>query len=482
MMLYDRVRRHAATHIYSPQDAECYATLCAAQVFDIAAVVPLFHDWSRDKDLPMAKRPPYPILWGEWDYEEANEPRTQVWQFRLGCLLQRMPASELAAMRAVAIPPDKSDWQGVWSSGGVREDFWECEEFYYEDNLRKAAQLAGARFVYSSEIDEEHRLNEQLIKDMTGGDTMEARRLYKEAFNFKPTFKPWLYGNHKPEIRGTDDALWDRVKLIEFPVSFADRVDLALPHRLRQELSGILTWALAGCRAWQQAGLNPPERVKTATATYRKEQDLIGQFITECCQTGDDYMQCKAAALYAAYRRWAETNEVAILSQKRFGTYLTVHGYPSDDNATGRGVFRKKIALRFPPENDDDEDENANLRTGRLTATKASIGATKPELGGHGTNLPNPTSRTSLYIYSSTRLSGNKLSKVSNASSHESYRVEKEGDTTSNLPQTKVSTLAEACPQCRCSHLLALGVYRKCPLCAWTGKLPAAGEAEGGIV
>ena len=99
----------------------------------------------------------------------------------------------------------------------------------YEDNLRKAAQLAGARFVYSSEIDEEHRLNEQLIKDMTGGDTMEARRLYKEAFNFKPTFKPWMYGNHKPEIRGTDDALWGRVKLIEFPVSFADRVDLELP-------------------------------------------------------------------------------------------------------------------------------------------------------------------------------------------------------------------------------------------------------------
>ena len=90
----------------------------------------------------------------------------------------------------------------------------------YEDNLRKAAQLAGARFVYSSEIDEEHRLNEQLIKDMTRGDTMEARRLYKEAFNFKPTFKPWMYGNHKPEIRGTDDAIWDRVKLVRVSCQF----------------------------------------------------------------------------------------------------------------------------------------------------------------------------------------------------------------------------------------------------------------------
>jgi putative DNA primase/helicase len=341
----------------------------------------------------------------------------------------------------------------------------------YEDNLRKAAQLAGARFVYSSEIDEEHRLNEQLIKDMTGGDTMEARRLYKEAFNFKPTFKPWLYGNHKPEIRGTDDALWDRVKLIEFPVSFADRVDLALPHRLRQELSGILTWALAGCLAWQQAGLNPPERVKTATATYRREQDLVGQFITECCQTGEDYMQCKAAALYAAYRRWAETNEAPILSQKRFGTYLTVHGYPSDDNATGRGIFRKKIALRFPPENDDDEDESANLRPGRLAATKTSIGATKPESGGQDANLPNHTPRKPLYRYSLTRLSESKVRKVSNSSSHESYRVEKEGDTTANLPQTKVSTFAvrEACPKCRSTDIRWLDTYRHCKACGWKG-------------
>ena len=195
----------------------------------------------------------------------------------------------------------------------------------YEDNLRKAAQLTGARFVYSSEIDEEHRLNEQLIKDMTGGDTIEARRLYREAFTFKPTFKPWMYGNHKPEIRGTDDALWSRVKLVPFDVSFADRVDLDLPEKLRAELSGILNWAIAGCLAWHQSGLHTPVKVQTATAAYRKEQDTIGQFIAERCQTGEDYMQCKASRLYTAYRSWAEHNGQGVLSQKRFGTYLTAH-------------------------------------------------------------------------------------------------------------------------------------------------------------
>jgi putative DNA primase/helicase len=271
----------------------------------------------------------------------------------------------------------------------------------YEDNLRKAAQLTGARFVYSSEIDEEHRLNEQLVKDMTGGDTLEARRLYREAFTFKPTFKPWMYGNHKPEIRGTDDALWSRVYLIPFDVSFADRIDQELPETLRKELSGMLNWALTGCRAWQQHGLKPPEKVQAATARYRREQDTIGQFIQECCQTGAEYMQCKASRLYAAYRSWAERNEHTVLNQKRFGTYLTAHNYPSDDNATGRGAYRKRIDLNAPPQDkEDDNDDNATplqentdttmtatLRSPQGESTNTSNGAAKPDLEAKFTTL-----------------------------------------------------------------------------------------------
>jgi putative DNA primase/helicase len=330
----------------------------------------------------------------------------------------------------------------------------------YEDNLRKAAQLAGARFVYSSEIDEEHRLNEQLIKDMTGGDTMEARRLYKEAFNFKPTFKPWLYGNHKPEIRGTDDALWGRVKLIEFPVSFADRVNLHLPAELRAELSGILNWALVGGLAWQREGLNPPAKVQADTQSYRKEQDTIGQFISECCETGEDYLQCKAAALYAAYRRWAEASDAPTLSQKRFGTYLTAHGYPSDDNATGRGIFRRKIALKALAEDDEeaaaDDDRTTNLRHARLAATKASNGAVKPHFDLLHANLPNLTLGKSPRRDSLGGLPGTKVSKVSNSPDDNDYPIEKEGESTANLPRAKVSTPAPAqgavspsyCPGC----------------------------------
>jgi P4 family phage/plasmid primase-like protien len=222
----------------------------------------------------------------------------------------------------------------------------------YDDNLRKMVQLVGTRFVYSSEIGDDHRLNEQLLKDMTGGDTVEARRLYREAFTFKPTFKPWMYGNHKPEIRGTDDALWSRVKLVPFNVSFADRVDTGLPDKLRKELPGILNWALKGCLAWQRDGLPIPTKVRTATATYRIEQDTIGQFLLERCQTGDEHLQCRATVLYTAYRSWAEHTDHPRVSQTRFGSYLTAHGYPSDNNATGRGHYRIGIALLTPPTSD----------------------------------------------------------------------------------------------------------------------------------
>jgi putative DNA primase/helicase len=325
----------------------------------------------------------------------------------------------------------------------------------YEDNLRKAAQLPGARFVYSSETDEEHRLNEILIKDMTGGDTIEARRLYREAFTFQPTFKPWMYGNHKPEIRGTDDALWSRVKLVPFEVSFADRIDLDLPAKLRRELSGILNWAIAGCKAWQRDGLQTPEKVKAATATYRKEQDTIGQFILERCQTGEDYMQCKASRLYTGYRSWAEHNGHPVLSQKRFGTYLTAHNYPSDDNVTGTGASRKRISLTELPTDDEDNDEDAfsTLRTERVESMNASNGAAKPHSTASNSTLSTLGSRKSPIESVHERFSESKGRKGRNQGDDGIYPIENAIDTSTTLPNSKgrntvISAPPPSCPGC----------------------------------
>jgi len=195
-----------------------------------------------------------------------------------------------------------------------------------EDNQRKAATLAGPRFICTSEVDEQHRLNEQLIKDITGGDTIEGRRLYQEAFTFKPQFKPWMYGNHKPEIRGTDDAIWSRVRMIPFDVSFAGREDHDLPDKLTAELSGILNWAVQGCLDWQRHGLNPPEKVNAATQAYREEMDAFGPFIAECCIVHPQN-EVLANNLWKAYREWCTETGSEQRSQTKFGRYLTSKGF-----------------------------------------------------------------------------------------------------------------------------------------------------------
>lgn len=196
----------------------------------------------------------------------------------------------------------------------------------HDDNQRKAATLAGPRFVCTSEVAEEHRLNEQLIKDITGGDTIEARRLYQEAFSFKPTFKPWMYGNCKPEIRGTDEAIWSRVRMVPFEVSFAGREDLELPAKLAAELSGILNWAIRGCLDWQQSGLQPPAKVQAATQAYRDEMDVFGPFISECCVI-HKHAEVLAKDLWNAYRTWCTENSMMEQNQTKFGRYLTAKGW-----------------------------------------------------------------------------------------------------------------------------------------------------------
>jgi putative DNA primase/helicase len=195
-----------------------------------------------------------------------------------------------------------------------------------DDNQRKATTLAGPRFVCTSEVDEEHRLNEQLVKDITGGDTIEGRRLYQEAFTFKPQFKPWMYGNHKPEIRGTDDAIWSRVRLVPFEVSFKGREDLDLADKLEAELPGILNWAIAGCLDWQRHGLQPPAKVQAATDAYRQEMDVFGPFIAECCVI-HPRAEVRANDLWNAYKTWCFDNGCREQNQTKFGKYLSAKGF-----------------------------------------------------------------------------------------------------------------------------------------------------------
>lgn len=260
-----------------------------------------------------------------------------------------------------------------------------------EDNQRKAATLAGPRFICTSEVDEEHRLNEQLIKDITGGDTIEGRRLYQEAFTFKPQFKPWMYGNHKPEIRGTDDAIWSRVRLVPFDVSFKGREDLDLPGKLEAELSGILNWAIQGCLDWQRIGLQPPAKVQAATDAYREEMDVFGPFIRECCVIHRT-AEVRANDLWTAYRSWCEENGVKEQTQTKFGKYL---------NAKGSSVERsngiKRIGIGLLDKQHSDSTHFGTVGTVGTLKRESTIG--KPPMGTfppNPSNCSNPSKTTAI--------------------------------------------------------------------------------------
>jgi putative DNA primase/helicase len=204
------------------------------------------------------------------------------------------------------------------------------------------ARLKGARLVSAVESEEGRRLAEGLVKWMTGGeDLITARFMRSEWFDFKPAFKLFLATNHKPEVRGTDQAIWDRLRLVPFNVTIPpDEQDPKLLEKLRGELPGILAWSVDGCREWQLHGLGTPAEVTVATDGYRAEMDRIGDFIADCCVTGDT-CQAVATPLYERYKLWCQLNGEDAMSQTAFGRKLDDRGLKSGRETAGEAKGKK---------------------------------------------------------------------------------------------------------------------------------------------
>jgi putative DNA primase/helicase len=192
------------------------------------------------------------------------------------------------------------------------------------------ARLKGARLVAAVEAAQGRYLAEHVIKQVTGGDTITARFLYHEYFDFVPQFKLFLVANHKPVVVGTDEAIWRRIRLIPFTVRIPkEERDPQLLEKLRRELPGILAWAVRGCLQWQEDGLGEPEAVSAATADYRREMDVMADFIEEHCVLGE-HETVNAGLLYLTFQTWAEKNGEEVLTQKKFGTQLRERGFAAD--------------------------------------------------------------------------------------------------------------------------------------------------------
>ena len=204
------------------------------------------------------------------------------------------------------------------------------------------ADLFGMRFVVSQETEDGSRLAESLVKSLTGGDKVRARRMREDFWQFNPTHKFALCTNHKPEVKGTDHAIWRRLVLIAFARKFWNpdkgetgpdelKQDKALPAKLKAEAEGVLLWAVQGCLDWQRGGLTIPDSVRAATAEYRSENDTLGRFVSECCQTGQPYKE-KFASLFDALGKWCHDGGDNLPSKRFVGGWLKDSDFKDHSN------------------------------------------------------------------------------------------------------------------------------------------------------
>ena len=208
---------------------------------------------------------------------------------------------------------------------------------YSDDHPTGLTDLEGRRFVATVEVEDGKKLAESLVKQLTGGDPIRARRMRQDFYQFAPTHKIILAANHKPEIRGRDEAIWERIKLVPFDVTFveADRVDPAkkfllkdkqLSTTLEAENSGILALLVRSCLEWQKSGMSEPSAVSSATAEYRAEMDELADFIEERCVVSEQ-VRVKATALYDAYVVWAKARSKTAMLTRAFGAEMECRSY-----------------------------------------------------------------------------------------------------------------------------------------------------------
>lgn len=206
------------------------------------------------------------------------------------------------------------------------------------------ADLFGARLAFASETDAGRRLAEATVKNLTGGETLKARRMREDFWEFEPSHTVFLSTNHKPIGTGKDAGIWRRLRLVPFNVQitpevikrFRDEHDGAdLDAVLAGERDGILTWTINGFADYCTNGLPSPDAVREATDSYRAESDAVARFIDQCCVIGQHF-HARASDLWAAWCKWCASEGEVSGSQTAFGRELAERGYDKVKQGTVR--------------------------------------------------------------------------------------------------------------------------------------------------
>lgn len=225
------------------------------------------------------------------------------------------------------------------------------------------ARLAGVRFLTASETEEGRRLNEALVKSLTGGDAQTARFLHKEFFEFTPKFTALLFTNHKPIIHGTDQGIWRRVKLVPWLHDFTRDPEVRprpeVMAELRAESSGILNWAVAGyVRRRKTSQIVVPTEILGETDEYRRQSDTMGEFLEDHCIVTEEHARVEVSTLYEAYAKFiGESGQKNIANKRTFSLKLMERTDIPYLGKSKSGSIRYWTGIRLRDESDNEEKE-----------------------------------------------------------------------------------------------------------------------------
>ena len=227
------------------------------------------------------------------------------------------------------------------------------------------ARLVGARLLLANETRSGQALDDLSLKTLVSTEKIAARFLHREYFEFRPTHHIWMRGNHKPLVRDESEGAWRRIRLLPFELDLsAAEVDPTLEEKLWAERDGILSWAVRGCQMWQREGLEPSPRIRAASAGYRKDCDLFGEFIDEECVL-DKSARVSQRILWLSYQSWCFENGVKSGSKKSFTRRLEDRGVISA-GWEGKERLYTGVRKRTPEEQAEAQAEAHRTITGSV--------------------------------------------------------------------------------------------------------------------